>query len=80
MPTAEIRTVRTDLTFDIQSEAGTLVARDLTASHPVRWFVPDDGGDPVCCPQSMRKARLSVIAEHCERGESVRWQTTVPWL
>jgi hypothetical protein len=67
MTTADIRMIRTTLEFDIVDNITRLrVRRGLKAVHLVRWFIPNDGSDPVVCPASKRKAVAAMTAEHCE--------------
>ena len=59
---------------------GTLMDEDVTVTRPVRWFVFEDGREPVYCRESMREAWLSIIAEHCPAPFVPRWHGTCPWF
>lgn len=67
MPTADIKIIRTSFSFDIIDNRTRLhVVRDLEAVRPIRWFIPNDGSDPVACPDSMREAVASITSERCQ--------------
>ena len=86
MPTADIKIIRTSFSFDIIDNRSQLrVVRDLEAERPIRWFIPNDGSDPVACPASMREAVASITSDRCESpavgrpGESLHIQGVHPF-
>ncbi len=67
MTTADILVLRTAFKFDIINNATRgAITRDIEDDRPVRWFIPNDGSDPVACPASMREAEASMTAKYCE--------------
>ena len=83
--TANIKTVRTHVTFAIVSAHGLTFSEHETV-RDVRWFLPTAtawkaGVDPVACPRSWAAMLAALGAKHLphfERGCTVRILGTCP--